>query len=109
MISIIPEHAPPAPDDCTDTLKLIVADDILTEFPREEAPFILNGYAEEIVIDIKKLEAMKLMPGGKVDQDSLKIALSFMVVTDHTETHVNEKYTQMFHKLVLQKFMWNIG
>ena len=106
MISILPEHAPPGKEDRL--LKLIVADDIVADFPEHEAAYTLNIFAEDVVKDIKSLETMGILPGGKVDPDSLNMALQFMVVTEQDESEVSKKYTEMFHKFIIQKFMWNI-
>ena len=78
MISILPEHAPPVSTKDT-KLKLIVADDVLVQFPREEAAYILSAFAEDVVKDLKHLESTGLLPGGKVDIESLELALNFMV------------------------------
>jgi hypothetical protein len=45
---------------------------------------------------------------GKIDAGSVEIALNFMVVTYDDEQTEHDRYTEMFRKLVKQKFYWNI-
>jgi len=105
MISILPEHAPPGSD--SGKLKLIVADDVIGTFRHDEATLALNAYAEDFCRDISELASFGPLK-GKIDAGSLEIALKFMVVTHDDETVEHDKYTELFRKLVRQKFYWNI-
>ncbi len=106
MISILPEHAPPGSDH--EKYKLIVADDVLCEFDSQDAVLILNAFAEDFLHDMSELELSGLLPGGVIDVDSLELAMKYMVVTQDDETIENVKYTEMFRKLIRQKFYWKI-
>jgi len=105
MISILPEHAPESRK--SKTLKLIVADDVIGKFLEEEATLALNAYAEDFCTDIAQLASMGPLK-GKIDAGSVEIALNFMVVTYDDEQTEHDRYTEMFRKLVKQKFYWNI-
>lgn len=103
MISILPEHAPPN----NKKYKLLIADDVVTEFDQSEAVLALNAFAEDIVCDVFELQFSGLLK-GKIDLQSLKMALNFMVVVEQNEIDEDKHYTEMLHKLVIQKYLWEI-
>lgn len=105
MISILPEHAPPSKTE--KIYKLIVADDVLAKFKKDEAILVLNAMAEEFVKDMGELQMFEPMI-GKIDEQTLDTALNFMVVTEFDEETLHDQYTSIFHKLVKQKFYWKI-
>jgi hypothetical protein len=103
MISILPEHAPPSHD--TTTYKLIVADDVVAEFTSDEALLTLNAMADDFWNDMTELKALGPLIGD-IDMATIEMVMVLMYVTESDGKTENSRYTELFRKLIKQKYYW---